>query len=268
MCELFAMSSLIPSVASFSLDEFSRHGGLTDQHKDGWGVAFYEGRDAQLIREASPANDSPYLAFLRQHDIKSQTVIGHIRQATQGQIALANTQPFARELGGRRHLFAHNGDLTGIDDRSRFPLGRFTPIGQTDSEVAFCHLLGQMEALWTAAESPSLSRRFQLVKAFAEAVRPLGPANFIYSDSQYLFAHGHVRSHQGRSGYHPPGLHRLQRSCSSAQEPEIAGMLIGQQANQQLQLFASVPLTGEAWLPLAQDEIVVVQNGVVLNPDR
>ena len=39
MCELFAMSSSKPTEVSFSLDEFSRHGGLTNLHKDGSGIA-------------------------------------------------------------------------------------------------------------------------------------------------------------------------------------------------------------------------------------
>ncbi|MES9904747.1 MAG: class II glutamine amidotransferase [Sedimenticola sp.] len=40
MCELFAMSSLEPASVSFSMEEFSRHGGLSGPHRDGWGIAF------------------------------------------------------------------------------------------------------------------------------------------------------------------------------------------------------------------------------------
>jgi len=43
MCELFAVSSKVPTNVSFSLEEFSRHGGGTAHHKDGWGLAFYDG---------------------------------------------------------------------------------------------------------------------------------------------------------------------------------------------------------------------------------
>jgi len=38
MCELFAMSSRHPANVRFSLEEFSRHGGLAGPHKDGWGI--------------------------------------------------------------------------------------------------------------------------------------------------------------------------------------------------------------------------------------
>ena len=32
-----------------SLDEFSRHGDSNSDHKDGWGIAFYEEGDVNLI---------------------------------------------------------------------------------------------------------------------------------------------------------------------------------------------------------------------------
>ncbi|NBO19027.1 MAG: hypothetical protein EBV03_07355, partial [Proteobacteria bacterium] len=38
--------------------------------------------------------------------------------------------PFVRELWGRHFAFAHNGTLRGVKKR---PLGRFRPIGSTDS---------------------------------------------------------------------------------------------------------------------------------------
>ena len=74
--------------------------------------------------------------------------LSHIRRATRGPVSLANTQPFARELGGRTHVFAHNGDLPGIEKISALPLERDHPVGQTDSEYAFCALLAHMESLW------------------------------------------------------------------------------------------------------------------------
>ena len=43
MCELFAMSSRVPASVGFSLEKLARHGGAEGPHRDGWGVAFYEG---------------------------------------------------------------------------------------------------------------------------------------------------------------------------------------------------------------------------------
>ena len=34
------MSSNMPATINYSQEEFSRHGGLTGPHKDGWGIAY------------------------------------------------------------------------------------------------------------------------------------------------------------------------------------------------------------------------------------
>jgi glutamine amidotransferase len=149
-------------------------------------------RDALLIREPEAASDSSFLAFVRQQEIRSSTVIAHIRKGTQGPKLLRNTQPFTRELGGRAHVFAHNGMLTGIEGDARFPTGRFQRIGDTDSEHAFCALLDQLSPLWERGQPP-LEDRLALVAAFAATLRTLGPANFLYADGDAIFVHGHRR---------------------------------------------------------------------------
>ena len=118
MCELFGLSSSMPTTVSFSLEEFARHGGQTGPHRDGWGIAYYEDFDARLIREVESASGSEWIRFIRSHRLKSHIVVSHIRKATQGDRSLKNTQPFSRELGGRVHLFAHNGDLPDVQKTS------------------------------------------------------------------------------------------------------------------------------------------------------
>lgn len=67
MCELFALSANLPVAATFSLETFSRHGGLEGPHKDGWGIACYDGADVRIIREPDAAADSPWLRFVEAH---------------------------------------------------------------------------------------------------------------------------------------------------------------------------------------------------------
>ena len=263
MCELFSLASEYPADVSFSLDEFKRHGGLSGPNKDGWGIAFYEQNDLRLIRETDAAATSPCLEFLRHHAYRSKIIVSHLRLATSGPVGLRNTQPFCRELGGSMHLFAHNGDLLDIHRLPGFGMGHYRPVGETDSELAFCHLLQGLQEIWLAAEPPDLELRYAVVAAFAQKIRPLGPANFIYSDGDYLFAHGHKRSQTGREGFHPPGLHWLCRNCSLASEATTmhadGSALDGKR--QQVALVASVPLTNERWLPFAEGELMVFGNG-------
>jgi len=250
MCELLAMSARVPTSLSSSLAELARHGGETGPHRDGWGVAYMRDGDAFLVREPDAAAGSELLAFLQQHDSPSALVIAHIRRATQGARLLRNTQPFERELGGHVHLFAHNGMLPGIE-RSRLRARANRPIGDTDSEHAFCALLDRLRPLWMRGK-PGLSDRFHEVDRFATELRTLGPANFLYSDGELIFAHGH-RRRADDGEIKAPGLHVLCRQCV---EPTAV--------TQQVALVASVPLTAEAWRPLAEGEVIVLHEGRVI----
>ena len=264
MCELLALSSSQPVRLNFSLQALAARGGATGRSHDGWGVAFYQGHDVALFREPGAAADSALVRYLESNGPVTELAISHIRHATQGELSLANTQPFVRELGGRRHVFAHNGDLPGIYRTGALTLDRYRPVGQTDSEHAFCALLSRMSPLWQAQSPPTLDARLSVLSKFADELRALGPANFLYADGDALFAHGHRRLQiTGRA--EPPGLWIRERLCPPADPaPEHAGGASIVQAGQTVVWIASVPLTEDAWQPLAEGELVVVRAGVML----
>jgi predicted glutamine amidotransferase len=236
-----------------SLGELARHGGGTGPHRDGWGVAFMQDGAAFIVREPGAAHASEWLGFLQHRDLRSHLVIAHVRRATQGERLLRNTQPFERELGGRIHLFAHNGMLPGIERDRRFRVRWSRPVGETDSEHAFCALIDRMRPLWDRG-MPTLQDRLEEIVAFADELRTLGPANFLYSDGDAIFAHGHRRRHDS-GAIEPPGLYVLCRRCSETTDQEVA-------------VVASVPLTSEGWRPLAEGELVVLQAGRVITSAR
>lgn len=261
MCELLAMSSRRTTRLTFSLQALAARSGLGQSTRDGWGAAFYQGLDAALYREPVPASDSPLVRLLETQGPATQLAMSHIRHATHGAISLANTQPFVRELGGRTHVFAHNGHLPGIGQDARFALGHFHPVGTTDSEQAFCALMDRLQALWqSGTPPPPLEARLNVVTAFAAELRELGPANFLYADGEVLFAHGHRRI-QGSGRIEPPGLFLLERECHDEGEPlREQGIRIGC-GYQQVVLLASVPLSSESWRPLAEGETVAISAG-------
>ncbi|TVP84554.1 MAG: class II glutamine amidotransferase [Thioalkalivibrio sp.] len=269
MCELLAMSSLEPATLSISLEAFSERGGLSAPHKDGWGAAFYSGRDARRLRETGAASGSSGIRFLNEQQYRSHFVLAHVRQATMGAVSLENTQPFARELGGRMHVFAHNGDLIGLEKATAADLGRFRPIGDTDSEHAFCLLLARLEPLWAGPEVPSLESRLAVLTAFAALLRPFGPANFLYGDSEYLYVHGHERTQETTGRIEPPGLYTLCRTCPSRREGRtpkpIEGLTLGlNDGRQRVTLVASVPLTRESWEPVECGEVLAIKGGQIV----
>ncbi len=266
MCELFCLSSHLPTRASFSLKAFAARGGPSGRNVDGWGLAFHDGRDARLYKEPEPAADSRWLSFIEERQLPTRLLISHVRHAMRGAIALANTQPFARELGGRVHVFAHNGYLSGIEkslDRSGWS---FRPIGETDSEIAFCLLLERMADLWKAGALPPLDARLAVFGKFAAEMRQFGPANILYCDGDFVFGHGHRRT-QADGRIAPPGLWCLERACAIDPEAMVpSGIAIepGGQA-QRIGLLASVPLSAEPWRPLAEGEIAVIADGQIVS---
>ncbi|MGC2781572.1 MAG: class II glutamine amidotransferase [Bradyrhizobium sp.] len=262
MCELLGLSSNVPATVNVSLPTLAEHGRVSGTYNDGWGIGYYEGLDVRLIKDSAAVGDSEWIQFITGHDLRSHYVIAHTRKATRGTRAYANAQPFVRELAGRAHLFAHNGDLPGIFKSSAFQADRFNPIGETDSELAFCALLDRMAAVRSAPNAiPTLRQRFLIVSSFAEELRKLGPANFLYSDGDFLFAHGHRRKHANTGRVEAPGLVLLQKDCRSGQPGIVATGLSVQGPGQLVALFASVPLTEEVWDPLAEGELVAVTRG-------
>ena len=84
MCELFCLSSQRPTRATFSLRRFAAHGAPDTRNVDGWGVAFYDGREAWIYKEPEPAAHSPWLTFIEQQSRPTRLLISHIRRATRG----------------------------------------------------------------------------------------------------------------------------------------------------------------------------------------
>jgi glutamine amidotransferase len=261
MCELFAMSARHPTTVKMSLEEFSRHGGLSGPHKDGWGIGWYEEGDIRLVKERDPAASSACVRFIQANPFSSSLVISHIRKATLGSVASRNCQPFVRELGGAWHCFAHNGDLKGIAADRRFQPEGFRPVGETDSEQAFCALMDMLRPLWSSGGVPPIGERRQIVARFAAALRELGPANFLYCDGDALFAHAD-RRHQSDGSIKAPGMWRLARRCPAGGELAAQGLRIASEGGEQeVVLVASVPLTADGWVAFAEGEMLVARQG-------
>ena len=136
------MECNVPTDIVFSFAGLANRGGRNAPHADGWGLALYDGRAARVFLEPAAASRSPLARFVREHPIKTLLAVAHVRKKTRGQVSLANTHPFVRELWGRHFVFAHNGT---VKNAFALKLGRYAPIGDTDSEHAFCALLARLQ---------------------------------------------------------------------------------------------------------------------------
>ncbi|MGN6702958.1 MAG: class II glutamine amidotransferase, partial [Burkholderiaceae bacterium] len=162
-----------------------QRGGRTDHHHDGWGIAFFEGKGVRHFVDHEAAIASPIAELIKRYPIKSLNVVAHIRKATQGQVALENCHPFVREMWGRYWVFAHNGDLKGFD-----PIldGPYRPVGTTDSERAFCHLLEELKRRF-GGTMPPLDGLTAAVAELAAGIAAHGTFNMLLSDGTAMFAH-------------------------------------------------------------------------------
>ena len=185
MCQLLGMNCNVPTDICFSFTGFRARGGLTDHHRDGWGIAFFEGKGVRTFLDPAPSADSPIAEFVRHYPIRSLNVIAHIRKATQGDIRLENTHPFQRELWGQYWIFAHNGNLT---DYAPALSGRFLPVGTTDSERAFCYILDRLARFYPEGV-PEPEVLFARLRELAVEIGRYGEFNFLLSNGTWLFAH-------------------------------------------------------------------------------
>lgn len=250
MCELLGMSANVPTDIVFSFTGLIERGGRTGPHRDGFGIAFYEGRGCRVFRDPAPGSDSEVAQFIRGYPIKSKTVISHIRRANRGKVCLENTHPFLRELWGRYWCFAHNGQLKGIKKQ---PLDFYQPVGTTDSEHAFCWLLDQLRQQFDGP--PPAAQLRQAIAGLASQLQERGVANFLLSDSRRLYAHCSTRMCwiTRKAPFGQASLTDADMAVDFAQETT---------PNDVVTVVATQPLTDdEQWTPMQKDELTEFTDG-------
>lgn len=253
MCELFGMSANTPTDACFSFKGLMKRGGETGPHRDGWGIGFYDRKRVQTFHDAAPSATSPIANLIANHAIKSEIVISHIRQANSGQVNLENTHPFVRELWGRHWTFAHNGQLKGMKRRHE---GRYSPVGTTDSEHAFCTILNTVFERYPKAPK-SGGGLWRLIHDECEKMRQKGVFNLIMSDSKYLYVYCSTQLHY-LTRRAPFGVAELQDVDLSVNFQALT------QPEDVVTVIATRPLTeNEVWTSIPVGTLLVFKDGLV-----
>ena len=245
------MNCNTPTDIVFSFTGFATRAG---EHKDGFGIAFFEGAGVRCFVDPQDALNSPVAALIRGYPIKSDNVIAHIRKATQGRVALENTHPFVRELWGRYWVFAHNGNLENFTPKLH---AAFRPVGDTDSERAFCWLLQELAK--NHAALPDVAALTQTLRELVPTVSRHGSFNFMLSNGQALWAHCSTRLHY-LVRQHPFRAARLQDRDMSINFAEVTT------PRDRVAVVVTEPLTAdEAWTPFEPGELRVFHEGTALD---
>jgi glutamine amidotransferase len=256
------MNCNAPTDVTFSFRGFAQRGGKTDEHRDGWGIAFFEGdsqpdspghgKGLRHFVDHLPASESPVAELIRRYPIKSRNVIAHIRKATQGAVALENCHPFVRELWGRHWVFAHNGNLKDFAPRLH---GSFRPVGCTDSERAFCWIMQELAK--SHATLPSIEELSITLRELATPIARHGTFNFLLSNGLALWAHASTSLHYIERR-HPFTHARL------SDEDLRINFAEHTQPSDRIAMIATTPLTtDESWTAFAPGELKVFVDGAL-----
>jgi len=249
MCQLLGMNANTPTDVMFS---FAGLATRADEHKDGFGIAFFEGCGLRHFVDHHSARHSALAELVKRYPIKSENVIAHIRKATQGAVSLENTHPFQRELWGRYWVFAHNGNLVDFHPRLH---AAFKPVGQTDSERAFCWLMQELSK--AHASVPSIKELSHTLAELMPQLSRHGTFNMLLSNGEALWAHGSTHLHY-LLRRHPFGPTKLRDEDLSVDfAPETS-------AQDRVAVIATEPLTvDEPWVAFRPGELRVFVGGEV-----
>jgi len=247
MCQLLGMNANTPTDVMFSFTGLATR---ADEHKDGFGIGFFEDRGVRLFVDHHSARVSPVAALVKTWPIRSDNVIAHIRKATQGRVALENTHPFQRELWGRYWVMAHNGNLVDFHPRLH---GAFRPVGDTDSERAFCWLMQELAK--AHAGVPAIEELSCTLAELMPQLHRHGTFNMLLSNGQALWAHCSTHLHWVVRS-HPF------RAVSLRDEDLSVDFASVTTPQDRVALIATEPLTqDEAWTAFKPGELRVFEQG-------
>lgn len=267
MCDLLGMSFSVPVGASISLDMFQLRG---QENPDGWGLAFYEGSQMQLVKEARPALKSPLYDFVESYP-ESRIFISHVRRSTRGNRSYANTHPFYRILSvndrRREYALAHNGTLT---DMSKLTLSRIFPIGETDSEQLLCFILENLEDKEISEMTPYA---FEFLEGLFHEINGVeNSLNCMLTDGEYLLCYSDENRHNGGLRYakqdHPFSGIPLQQDDITLGSVEIrtanidGDVAVGQMGH----IIVTRAMQGETWTEFNPGELIVFRQGKIVYP--
>ena len=254
MCELLGLTFNVPVRPEISFRGFMRRG-RSNPH--GWGLALYpDGKAAQVFKEPVEAGASLLAGFLRDYPrLESPIFIGHVRVASSGGHHFRNTHPFERVLGGRDWIFAHNGTLSDFRGRKT---GEFAPLGETDSEWAFCRILDWLSKKGTRSWSDG---DYRGLAGLLGELNELGALNVLMSDGERLFCYHDRDGYNGLCYVRREFAHTRIRLKDEDWEVDLGRI---KDPRQKGCVIATKPLTDEEWVEFAGGQLIVFRKGEVV----
>ncbi|MHA1909768.1 MAG: class II glutamine amidotransferase [Candidatus Thorarchaeota archaeon] len=269
MCDLLGMSFNTPINARFSLDIFQLRG---EANPDGWGLVYYRDERLQVIKEATAAITSTLFDFIENYP-QSKTFISHVRRSTRGAPSYLNTHPFYRHVGATsakvEYAFAHNGTLK---DLTNLQLESLTPLGETDSEHAFCYILDAITTReiihWDQTDFKFLEDLLRNINSSTNTF------NCIFSNGSYLFCYSDENRHNDGLRFikHSKAIGPVEMVADDFKlgTIEIESANIGglNEIDQTGYVIVTRALTSDGWVEFDPGELIVFRDGAIVYPQN
>ncbi len=231
-------------------------------HSHGWGFGWYpEDHSSAMVTKDPAARGEQVLvdAITDWSNFRSTTFFCKVRGASKG-YNHTQTQPFSRSFAGRDWLFMHNGDVDKLELEKLH--GKKTrllePLGSTDSELAFCNLLTQLQE--------GNARRIsdvdpETLHSWFKRFDSLGSSDMFLSDGDSIVCfHG---TQSPKQMYHT----RIQPPDNQdVYESEAARISLSDPRDtyRTALIVSSSPFTGGEWMQMQPGQMIVIRRGAII----
>ncbi len=235
---------------------------LVGTHPLGWGIAWYPNDNQAAFVKKDPAargTDVQMESLDDWNNFRSSMFFCKAKGAARG-YTYNEMQPFSRSFAGQDWLFMHNGDLDRQKlaqlhlDKSRL----LEPLGNTDSELAFCYLLGKVMATDARKLSDVPS---DILLSWFQQLDALGSADMCISDGVTMACFYGTQSE--RKLYYtrmtPP---------DAPNELNADTMHIGfndpRDTYRTSFIVSSMPYDKASWMPMQPGQLLIIKRGVIV----
>jgi transglutaminase-like putative cysteine protease/predicted glutamine amidotransferase len=235
---------------------------VSGSHEQGWGFGWYPGDQTAAMVTKDPAALSTQVlldAITDWSSFRSTVFFCKVRGANKG-YAHHDTQPFTRSFAGRDWMFMHNGDLNKeqLEKLPRRKSGLLEPLGSTDSELVFCHLLTAMhrEKIRRIADLDP-----HLLYEWLQPFDQLGSADMSMTDGES------TACFHGSQSPKPMFYTRLQPPNNQQVYISEAAQLALSDPRDTYRtalIFSSSPFSNSRWIEMQPGQLIVARRGAVV----
>lgn len=268
MCRLFGFKSVLQSQIHQSLvNADNAIAKLSEEHPDGWGVAYYVEDAPHIIKSENKAIEDKIFKKVS-GVVTSHTVLAHIRNATLGNKSILNTHPF--QYGP--WVFGHNGNVKNFSVNKNKLLRLVDPkyirfiLGETDSEILFFIILS--EVLRSGLNKKSIAAAIEKIVGVIGPIETDPNADNSNTFLSFIMTNGKsmVAFQGGKSLYYSTHKSKCPESGTCNFFNQTCENRAANKSIVNHLLISSDPLSGQnEWTAMKTGELIILNNEMEFN---